>query len=329
MKKVSVVIPTYNRARFLPVAVESIVRQDYPNIEIIIVDDGSTDSTESVVHDLVAEFPVIVYCKNERTKGPSGARNSGIIKASGEYVAFLDSDDMWMHGHLFRGVQFLEANDDVDVLFGNFEVVEYKTKKHLYYFFGQKQVLFSLQSENRESEFRVLRDNLFLALTRVNFFHLGTSTIKRSMAQNVLLDESIMHGEDRDFAIRLYQEANATFAFRATPTYILHRHDSNLTNSDNVREMQRAGENTVYSFMKYMKNYQLSYSEKENLRRCLSEELLSLAFRHRKQKNYKNAILKTIFSARFKLSLKQIVEILKILCESISSLASYLHLRRV
>ena len=80
-RKVSVIIPTYNRAKFITNAVKSIQNQNYENIEIIIVDDGSNDNTQAVVNSLKKEIPDIFYCHNERSKGPSGARNTGILKA--------------------------------------------------------------------------------------------------------------------------------------------------------------------------------------------------------------------------------------------------------
>ena len=70
--KVSVIIPTFNRATFLPNSFQSIIDQQYPNLEIIIVDDGSTDNTHDVVNALKRKYENIIYLNNERSKGPSG-----------------------------------------------------------------------------------------------------------------------------------------------------------------------------------------------------------------------------------------------------------------
>jgi len=88
---VSVIIPTYNRAHFLPDAIESVLAQTYKNWELIVVDDGSTDNTREVV----ARFGGQVCYLYQENKGCGAARNTGIEYARGEYIALLDSDDVW------------------------------------------------------------------------------------------------------------------------------------------------------------------------------------------------------------------------------------------
>lgn len=91
---VSVVIPTHNRAALLKRALQSVLAQTYQNLEIIVVDDASSDATHEVVGDFVD--PRIRYIRHEASKGGSGARNTGIRAARGEYIAFLDDDDEWV-----------------------------------------------------------------------------------------------------------------------------------------------------------------------------------------------------------------------------------------
>jgi len=104
MKKplISVIIPTYNRAYILPRAIESVLNQTFKNIEIIIVDDGSTDETPY----LVSKYPLIYVRKPH--KGVSHTRNIGILKAKGELVAFLDSDDAFVPEKLEKQLKFFE-----------------------------------------------------------------------------------------------------------------------------------------------------------------------------------------------------------------------------
>jgi len=98
MPTVSVVIPSYNRALFLKEAIDSVVAQDFEDFEIIVVDDGSTDTT----HELLKSYPQVCTVTKGHC-GVSAARNAGIAKATGRFLAFLDSDDLWLPEKL--GVQ--------------------------------------------------------------------------------------------------------------------------------------------------------------------------------------------------------------------------------
>jgi glycosyltransferase involved in cell wall biosynthesis len=105
---VSVIIPTYNRGWILRDAIESVLSQDFKNFELIVVDDGSTDDTPSILSDYEDRL-VSVFQKNS---GVSAARNKGIIKASGRYIAFLDSDDEWLPEKLSKQMDFFLKNPD-------------------------------------------------------------------------------------------------------------------------------------------------------------------------------------------------------------------------
>ena len=93
---VSVVIPTYNRARSLPAAMRSVLAQTHANLELIIADDASTDGTEALVRDWAARDGRVVYLRQERNAGASAARNLGLGAVRGRFVAFQDSDDEWL-----------------------------------------------------------------------------------------------------------------------------------------------------------------------------------------------------------------------------------------
>jgi glycosyltransferase involved in cell wall biosynthesis len=105
---VSAVVTTHNRASLLPRALNSVLEQSYPNLELVVVDDGSTDDTEAVV-DRYRNHIVLKYLKNAAPEGACSARNSGIREAQGEFVAGLDDDDEW---HPERITRLLEINRD-------------------------------------------------------------------------------------------------------------------------------------------------------------------------------------------------------------------------
>lgn len=106
MCKVSVVIPTYNRAKTLKEAIDSVLSQRYDDLELIVVDDGSTDETKEIIS---LYLPNLNYLYQEH-RGVSAARNRGVTHARGDYFAFLDSDDLWLPDKLCLQMKFMEAH---------------------------------------------------------------------------------------------------------------------------------------------------------------------------------------------------------------------------
>ena len=310
--KVSVIIPTYNRAPFLTSAVHSIISQVYNNIEILIIDDKSDDDTRAVVKKLQQKYPSVLYFHNERAKGPSGARNTGITKSSGDYICFLDSDDIWLEGHLKKGLEVFYKYPEIDVLFGNFRVVDYKSGKHLYNFFDQKDLLHDLKAVEISPGTMLLQDNLFMALIQGNFFHLGSIIVRKASMKGILLDENIMFAEDRDFAINLYKEANATFAFRKEPVFELLRHDSNLCNTPDSANEQDILEAHLHLFSKYLKLYDLSNIEKKVLNRQIVQKLSALSYIHGRKKEYRNALSCIVESLKYGFTSTQFKALIKL-----------------
>ena len=108
MPKISVIIPTYNRAHTLREAIESVLSQSYNDLQLIVVDDGSTDETKVIVSSYI---PKLAYIYQER-QGVSAARNRGIKHAQGDYISFLDSDDLWLEDKLHLQMKFMESHPE-------------------------------------------------------------------------------------------------------------------------------------------------------------------------------------------------------------------------
>lgn len=119
---VSVIIPTYNRANLVCQAIISAFNQTYKSIEIIVVDDGSTDNTK----EILLQYGVKVRYIYRINGGVSSARNAGIREAKGEYVAFLDSDDTWSPEKLERQLGFLRQNSHIDAVISDVEFIDDK-----------------------------------------------------------------------------------------------------------------------------------------------------------------------------------------------------------
>lgn len=106
---VSIIMPSYNTGRFIAETLESVLAQTYENWEIILVDDCSTDNTDEVVAPFLAD-PRIKYIKNEKNSGAAVSRNRALREATGRWIAFLDSDDLWSPDKLEKQIAFMEEN---------------------------------------------------------------------------------------------------------------------------------------------------------------------------------------------------------------------------
>ena len=105
---VSIIMPSYNTAIYIEETIQSVLNQTYPNWELIIVDDCSNDNTDEVLEKI--KDPRIHYLKNEKNSGAAVSRNKALREAKGQWIAFLDSDDLWMRNKLEKQIQFMEEN---------------------------------------------------------------------------------------------------------------------------------------------------------------------------------------------------------------------------
>ncbi len=117
---VSVIIATYNRADLVAKAVESALNQTYKNIEIVVVDDGSTDNTRQALRQYEGRIEYIYQERSERSK----ARNVGFRHSSGDFIAFLDSDDLWLPTKIEKQVQVLNEKPDVGVIYADAQFID-------------------------------------------------------------------------------------------------------------------------------------------------------------------------------------------------------------
>jgi len=107
---VSIIMPSYNTGRFIEETIESVLAQSYPVWELIIVDDCSTDNTDDVVNQFLADER-IRYIKNDTNSGAAVSRNRALREAKGKWIAFLDSDDLWEPDKLQKQISFMRDND--------------------------------------------------------------------------------------------------------------------------------------------------------------------------------------------------------------------------
>jgi glycosyltransferase involved in cell wall biosynthesis len=227
---VSVIIPTYNRSKLLQIAVESVLAQTYPHIEVIVVDDGSTDDTAAVV----AQYAGRATYLKQVNQGVAAARNTGVRVASGEYLTFLDDDDLILPTKIERQVQVLASRPEVGWV-------------HCRYYYADKDGKL-LDQVGLLPEGEVLKE-----LLCGNFIWVGAPLIRRQCLNQVgLFDEEIPSiSADWDLWLRIAQ-ADTPFACVQEPlgAYRIQQ-DSMLAN---VAELERA---TFAIFDKVFANPQL------------------------------------------------------------------------
>ncbi len=172
---VTVVIPTYNRAHLVSKAIVNACDQSYPNLEIVVVDDGSSDDTAAVVK--AVDDPRVKYIRHARNKGLPAARNTGIRAARGEYLAFLDDDDAWDKRKIAKQLRVIQGVDAcLTAAISNGRLL----RRH-------HKTIVSLDDLRRGS------------------FDPSSLMAKTSVLREVLFDENLRQGEDWDAFIRIAQ----------------------------------------------------------------------------------------------------------------------------
>lgn len=117
MPFISVVMPAFNAEKTIESAISSVLSQTYCDFELIVVNDCSTDNTEKIINKFKEKDERIVYIKNEQNSGVSYSRNNAIKYAKGEWIAFLDSDDIWITDKLEKQINLIEQNPDVVLVY--------------------------------------------------------------------------------------------------------------------------------------------------------------------------------------------------------------------
>jgi len=226
----SVIIPTYNRLQYLPCALESVWRQTIPDFEVIVVDDGSTDGTGGYLQRLKDRVQIV----RQANGGPGAARNAGVALALGEYVAFLDSDDLWLPWTLAVYRKVVEECSAPALIGG--QAIEFREPEEL--------------AHVREGEIAVARfPDYFRAAT--SDLHIGSNqaVIRRDAFDAVGgFTTRRINAEDHDLVLRL--GAHAGCAFVSSPPQVGYRrhqnaatgnHDATYAGVCYLLEQERAG----------------------------------------------------------------------------------------
>jgi glycosyltransferase involved in cell wall biosynthesis len=205
---VSVILPVFNGERFLVEALQSILAQHYDPIEIIVVDDGSTDDSAKIINNSKGNIHYIY----QRNRGPAAARNEGISVSTGEIIAFLDSDDLWPEGKLDLQVKRLVDEPSLDVVLGRIQYIRLP---------GAEELKYRLKEP----------------IDIITNVHLGSALFRKPVFEKVgFFNESLRFNEDTEWFFRA-RENNISMVILKDVTLHYRMHSDNMTRGRSNKEM--------------------------------------------------------------------------------------------
>lgn len=206
---VSVIIPVYNGEKFLAEAINNVIAQNYQPLEIIVVDDGSTDKTAQIA----TEFREVIHYIYQENQGPATARNTGIKLAQGEIIAFLDVDDLWSENKLQIQVNYLVNNPNIALVQGLI----------------QQRKITGFTEENKPIFVKVHEP--------YNYINIGSAIYRKSVFEQIgLFDERMKYGEDVDWFFRAWENNIAKVVLEEV-TLFYHQHNHNMTKDKKIVEL--------------------------------------------------------------------------------------------
>lgn len=208
---VSVIIPAYNRVDYIDQAVMSVLNQSYLPIELIVVDDGSTDGTYELLKNYGSQIQLLTH-PGRINKGQSTAINLGLSQARGKYIAILDSDDYWLLNKLEMQVGFLEEHPEIGLVYGNGHYVD-----------AEGEILFPFHDEwhvENNDPGRVLLD-CYMLLPQ-------NALVRRVVYDKVgFFEESLRAAQDHDMLIRIAEQTK--FAYIPDYLFYYRRHSASIS----------------------------------------------------------------------------------------------------
>jgi glycosyltransferase involved in cell wall biosynthesis len=276
MPLVSVIIPSYNRAKLVPETIKSVLNQTFQDFEIIVVDDGSTDNT----YKTVSSFPV-KYIKQEN-QGLPNARNTGIRAAQGKYIAILDSDDCFFENSLEKRVEVMEKYPRVALVYSQILTMDENSQVT-----GMTYPPFK-KSYLRDGR-RELHDLLY-----VNHIPASTVMIRRSSLDQVgLFNPTFIHGqEDLEMWVRLCAAYDS--AFIAEPLLKLRIHSQRMTSQLNMGQFEKNHKLIIDSVFDNPELSPLFVAERDKIYSHLYYFMAEVAYMKRDMKFLRGYIIKAL-----------------------------------
>ncbi|WP_455485180.1 glycosyltransferase family 2 protein [Gemella sp.] len=238
---ISIVIPVYNAEKYLEQCLNSIKNQTYKNFEVILVNDGSIDHSESICMDFVKVDTRFKYF-TKVNGGASSARNFGLDNVTGDYITFIDADDWVDENHLEVLINNIKDNNS-DMAVSSIKKFDMSNNFHFRMYSNQEKYLLNYNKLNRE-EFLVILPKLILAN---NSYKIAVSKLfKKELVSDVRFDESIIYGEDLEFFFKLYLNINS-ISYIDEVTYVYRLHDE--SSSSKFGQLHMEQELAIYKKM--------------------------------------------------------------------------------
>lgn len=222
MTKVSVIIPSYNSGHYLKEALDSALAQTFMDYEVVVVNDGSTDSTEAVIRDYEQRYPEKIRYIYQNNKGLAAARNTAIQHVTGEYLALLDADDRWLPERLAETVAAMDADQKLGIVHAN--ITRFASNGNI------------LDTPQRDTRYLtgMIFEHIFLRRA-----HLSCPTVlirRRCIDKVGLFDENLSYlgCEDRELWLRIAQRYAVHYIdkvlalYRISPTSMSHNQENML-----------------------------------------------------------------------------------------------------
>lgn len=214
-------MPSYNTERFVGEAIASVLDQSLDDLELIVVDDGSSDRSREIVQEIANRDRRVRPLRNTRAKGVSGARNTALQVASATWIAFLDSDDVMLPESLEVRLRAAAANPQFRFISGDFAKLAESGEVLVDGFFTSKPaILDALQRQEHRDGCYLIADPVGFFLTNFELAIPATVLVHSSLIDEVgLFDETMTHGEDVDYWFRLGLPGNLLFLPRTVAGY--------------------------------------------------------------------------------------------------------------
>lgn len=226
MEKISVIIPVYNVGNFIIECLESVINQSFPGREVLLIDDGSTDSSSKICEEYAARYPYIRVIHKENG-GISSARNRGIEEASGEWIIFLDSDDVWADKECLTKLHHYATSLNLDIVRFEYQAVN----ENLEFIEPRNYDKSALENQPLDN-YQLVKYGIAGEWFAVLYL------IKRTAIANLRFNEKTKFQEDIDFYCRLFAEKQLRCGYLNEKMYLYRKRTASITTTCRIENLK-------------------------------------------------------------------------------------------